>query len=229
MLEALHSDLRVEDLFFTEDAPGRVEIEGEALARDLMPATVPEPVLKAMSDSVTPQGVVAVVAIPEPRLEDLKELDLVLVLASVRDPGNAGTLVRSAVAAGAQAVIFGGESVDAYSPKTVRSSAGNLFKIPILLDAAAPGWPALLRARGLSLVGADATAESSFYDVDLTAPSALVVGNEAWGMPEEIKAVLDKVAGIPMPGPAESLNAGIAGSLFLFEAVRQRGLGFSDE
>lgn len=229
VLEALRSGFQVEDLFFTEDAPGRPEIEGEALARDLMPATVPESVLKAMSDSATPQGVVAVAAIPEPRLEDLKDLDLVLVLASVRDPGNAGTLVRSAVAAGAQAVVFGGESVDAYSPKTVRSSAGNLFKVPIVLDAATPGWSALLRTRGLSLIGADATAPSSFYDVDLTAPSALVVGNESWGMPEEIRATLDTVAGIPMPGPAESLNAGIAGSLFLFEAVRQRRLGFSDE
>lgn len=225
VLEALRSGVALEDVFITEDAPAGAEVEAEMLARDLIPARVPEPVLKAMSDSSTPQGVVAVAAIPPTRLPEMNDLDLVLVLASVRDPGNAGTLVRSAVAAGSQAVIFGEESVDAYSPKTVRASAGNLFKVDIALDQAVSDWTTLLRSKGLRLVGGDPSASISIFDIDLKVPSAVIVGNEAWGIPDSMKEELDVIAGIPMPGSAESLNAGIAGSLFLFEAVRQRRLG----
>jgi TrmH family RNA methyltransferase len=144
------------------------------------------------------------------------------VLAEVRDPGNAGTLVRAAVAAGAEAVVFGAGSVDPLGPKTVRAAAGSLFSVTVIRNVDIRQALAQLRASGFTVVGADARATTSPEQVDLTARVALVLGNEAWGLPAEMVDLLDLTVGIPMPGPVESLNVGIAGSILLFEAVRQR-------
>ncbi len=180
-------------------------------------------VIAALSDTATPQGIVAVVRAPAVRLEDaLRGTDLVLVLAEVRDPGNAGTLVRSAVAAGAGAVVFGAGTVDAWSSKTIRASAGAVFHARMIAEAALPAAALTLRSGGFRIVGADAGAEQIYDAADLTGPVALVVGNEAWGVPKDAIGLLDEAVRIDMPGPVESLNAGIAGSLLLFEALRQR-------
>jgi tRNA G18 (ribose-2'-O)-methylase SpoU len=104
----------------------------------------------------------------------------------------------------------------------VRSSAGALFRIPVVRDLTLEDGVRQLRQEGLSIIGADQTAPEAFETTDLTVPLALVVGNEAWGLPAESAHLLDSRIGIPMPGPAESLNAGIAGSILLFEAVRRR-------
>jgi TrmH family RNA methyltransferase len=149
-------------------------------------------------------------------------VDLLLVLVSVRDPGNAGTLIRSAVAAGAGAVVFAEDSVDPFGPKTVRSSAGMLFHVPIVGGASLADVHEMAKERRLVTVGADANASTEHIDADLAKPVALVVGNEAWGIPEHLRGELDEVVSIAMPGPAESLNVGIAGSILLFEALRQR-------
>ncbi|MEA2497946.1 MAG: methyltransferase, TrmH family, partial [Actinomycetota bacterium] len=149
-------------------------------------------------------------------------LDLALVLVAVRDPGNAGTLIRSAVAAGAGAVIFTEGSVDPFGPKTVRATAGMLFHAPLVVAPSLDEVREALAARGVKLVGAEAGAGTSHLEANLKEPVALVVGNEAWGIPPEFGSRLDETVSIDMPGPAESLNVGIAGSLLLFEAVRQR-------
>lgn len=180
-------------------------------------------VIGALSDTSTPQGVVAVVGIPDVSLSDIVgAADLVLVLAEVRDPGNAGTLVRSALGAGAAGVVFARGTVDAWTSKTVRASAGAVFRVPISSGLPLEGALSDLRGNGFTLVGTDATAAVAPEDVDLTGRVALVVGNESWGIPAPSSGLLDVSVGIPMPGPAESLNAGIAGSILLFEAVRQR-------
>jgi TrmH family RNA methyltransferase len=147
---------------------------------------------------------------------------LILVLDQVRDPGNAGTLVRCATAAGAGAVVFAKGSVDPYAPKTVRAAAGVTDRVDLVRDADLDETLGELRARGFAVVGTDAEASTPYDDVDYGGRVAFVVGNEAWGIVEEHRSLLTEVVSIPMPGDAESLNAGIAGAILLFEAVRQR-------
>lgn len=218
--ELLSSGLEVSDVFVAAGADGLDDLVAAAERRGARVAEVPERVIDLIADTRTPQGVVAVARSPEASVP--QDATLVVVLADVRDPGNAGTLIRTAHAAGADAVVFGAGAVDPLHPKTVRASTGALFHIPVLrgvpIDDALPA----LSARGLRLIGTDASAPTAYDDVDFTAPLALVLGNEAWGVPPEVSAHLDEVVAVPMPGPMESLNVGIAGALLLFEAVRQR-------
>ena len=190
---------------------------------------VSEPVLRALSDATSPQDVVAVADLPTTSLEVLDvSTGLILVLAEIRDPGNAGTLVRSAAASGCGGVVFATGSVDPFGPKTLRAAAGAVFRIPIVAKVELTEALQFLRAAGFALVGADARSDVSVYDVDLSKPSAIVLGNESWGLPDPDAGDLDVIAGIPMPGAVESLNVGVAGSLFLFEAARRRQIGSGD-
>lgn len=209
----------VRDLFVDESAP----FAAEFLDRGGLAVT--SQVIAALTDTSTPQGVVAVA---EERAIEAEAIDgdLVVVLADVRDPGNAGTLLRSAVAAGSSGVVFAKGSVDPFNPKTVRATAGLLFRVPLVHDVALEDALGLLKARGFFVVGADAGANVAPEDVDLTQSVALVLGNESWGIEAGAQPLLDEIVGIPMPGPAESLNVGIAGSILLFEAIRQRRLRF---
>lgn len=187
---------------------------------------VSDQVLRAVSDAATPHHVVAIAELPATSLSDLDlSSGLVLVLAQIRDPGNAGTLVRSAAASGCGGVVFTEGSVDPFGPKTLRAGAGAVFRIPLAAEVALEEVLAFLKDAGVTSVGADAGSNTSIYDMDLTQPTAIVLGNESWGLPEADARKLDRTAGIPMPGGIESLNVGVAGSLFLFEAARQRQLG----
>ncbi|MGH2775583.1 MAG: TrmH family RNA methyltransferase [Actinomycetota bacterium] len=205
----------VQDLFVDAD----VSFASEWLARGAM--AVSGRVIEALTDTSTPQGVVAVARMHTVAPTELSG-DLVLVLSDVRDPGNAGTLIRSAVAAGASSVVFCSGSVDPFNPKTIRSTAGLLFHVDIAAGVALDVAAGELRDKGFVMIGADAASTKGPDEVDLTLPVALVLGNESWGIEEASRHLLDEVVGIPMPGPAESLNVGVAGSVLLFEAVRQR-------
>lgn len=218
VLTAIEAGADVTEVFVC-DAP---DVADAAAARGIPVVPVTERVLAALSDVATPQGVVAVARSPHATLADVaRDARLALVLADVRDPGNAGTLVRSAAAAGAAAVVFARASVDPFHPKTVRATAGTLFRVPIVRAVDLPDALGGLRRAGLRVVGADARAPSAWDDGRLDGRVALVVGNEAWGIGDEGRTLLDDVVGIPMPGAAESLNVGIAGSILLFEAVRR--------
>jgi TrmH family RNA methyltransferase len=217
--EALRSSHEITDLFVTSDAsPALAAQAGEKGARvhEVGPA-----VLRSLTDTVTSQGAVAVVSVHTVSVADLAT-DLVLVLGEVRDPGNAGTLARSALAAGASGAVFVTGTVDPFGPKTIRSSAGTIFHLPVVTSVALDEALDELRARGLQVLGAEAGADKSIYEADLRAPTAVVVGNEAWGLPDGARELVDEVVSIPMRGPVESINAGIAGSVMLFEAARQR-------
>ncbi|MGH2826952.1 MAG: TrmH family RNA methyltransferase [Actinomycetota bacterium] len=209
----------VRDLFVDENAP----FAGEFLGQGGLAVT--RQVVSALADTSTPQGVVAVA---EARAIEAGAIggDLVVVLADVRDPGNAGTLLRSAVAAGSSGVVFAKGSVDPFNPKTVRATAGLLFRVPVAHEVALEEALSLLTERGFLVVGADAGSGVAPEDVDLTRPVAFVLGNESWGIGARARPLLNEVIGIPMPGSAESLNVGIAGSILMFEAVRQRRLRF---
>lgn len=212
----------MEEIFATSDALDAGL--GPMLAEAGIPAVeVGENVIRALSETPSPQGAVAVAATTDVGLDSLPgELDLVLVLAEVRDPGNAGTLLRSAVAAGAQAVIFTAGSVDPFAPKTVRASAGTILRTTIVRGVSLDEAAATLRQRSILVLGTATRSGAAPDDVDLSRPVALVLGNESWGLPRDRRDLLDGLITIPVPGPVESLNAGIAGSIVLFEVVRQR-------
>ena len=169
--------------------------------------TVGDGVLARVGSVVTPQGVMATARIPDPA--PLADGDFVVELAGVADPGNAGTILRSAVAAGAQAVVFSPGSVDPWNPKTVRASAGALFRVP--LTVAAPVG---------ERVGADPHQGDPCDQVDFTGPLTLVVGNEAHGLDQA--AAVDRWVSIPMAESVESLNAAAAATVLCFEVARQR-------
>ena len=218
----------VSELFVSEDAAGIERHVAAAESRGVTVTRVSSQVMRSLTDTVTPQGVLAIVGLPDVSLEDAAAgADLVLVLAEVRDPGNAGTLVRSAAAAGASLVVFTKGAVDPFAPKTVRGAAGAIFHVPIVSGLELEEVAHTLKGRGLSFVGAAADDGRPLDEVDLTARVALVLGNEAWGIGKAAESLLDDIVSIPMPGDAESLNVGIAGSILLFEAVRQRRLSSS--
>jgi RNA methyltransferase, TrmH family len=153
---------------------------------------------------------------------------LVVVLANVRDPGNAGTVLRTADAAGAAGVIFADASVDPYNSKCVRSSAGSLFHLPVVQGGPLAGVAAALRGRGLQLLAADGSAGRQLDDLEsagqLSAPTAWLFGNESWGLPDDLLALADSAVAVPIYGRAESLNLAAAAAVCLYASARaQRG------
>ena len=216
LADALEAGAPIVDVFATEPGAQTLPAGYERVT------LVGDRVMRLLSDSATPQGVVAVAQAPRAPLDVLTSSDLSLILADVRDPGNAGTLVRSAAAAGAGAVVFAEGSVDPFGPKTVRASAGALFLVPIVTGVDVGEAVSAARAAGVQVLGADATGGSDLDAADLSRPTAFVLGNEAWGFGAGLRTILDGTVAIPMPGRTESLNVGIAGSILLFEAVRRR-------
>jgi signal transduction histidine kinase len=155
--------------------------------------------------------------------DDLPEPEgCVALLHAVRDPGNAGTVLRSADAAGADALVFSAGSVDVYNSKTVRASAGSLFHVPIVRGADTPTAIAALRGRGFRILAMDARGRVDLFDQDLSRPVAFVFGNEAWGLPGDIASLADGTVRVPISGRAESLNLAAAATVCLFEWARRR-------
>jgi RNA methyltransferase, TrmH family len=140
----------------------------------------------------------------------------------VRDPGNAGTLLRSAEAAGAGAVLFCDGSVDPYGPKCVRASAGSVFRVAVTRSGGAVEALACLASAGLATLATVARGARSYDQVDLADPVALVLGNEAHGLPGDVGVRVERAVSIPMVGRTESLNVGMAGTILCFESLRQR-------
>ena len=184
-------------------------------------------VLARVAGTVTPQPVMAVVQAQVYRLEDIKAKSprLVVVCVDVRDPGNAGTVVRSARAAGADCVVCCGGTVDLWNPKAVRSSAGAVLHLPVVNAGAAVEALDEIGGWGLRRLGTVSKGGEDYASCDLGVPLALVLGNEAGGLPTgQLGGHLDGLVSIPMAGGAESLNVGMAAAVLCFEAARQRRL-----
>lgn len=182
-------------------------------------------VLEAVADAVHPQGVVARCRSVVGTLADLPaEAQFVVVCADIRDPGNAGAVVRCADAAGADAVVLVGDSVDSLNPKAVRATAGSLFHLPVLVHRDVVDAIAELQHRGLQVLAADGTGPVGLHDgdLDLAAPTAWLMGNEAWGLPEEISSLADHVVAVPIYGRAESLNLATAAAVCLYATAAAR-------
>ena len=216
----------VEAVFHVPGSSGRVPEVVAAAERVGIPVTeVSEAVMARLTSAVTPQGLVAVARFVDAPLHELSAGGVIPVLCSVRDPGNAGAVLRSADAAGASAVVFTESSVDVYNAKTVRASAGSLFHLPVVREADPAAVVEALRDRGFRILAATPDAHASMYDVDLSVPTAILFGNEAWGLPPEVRDLADGGVRVPIQGGAESLNLAAAAALLLFEAARQRTAG----
>lgn len=234
-----HAAARVRDLYVTAAADERYpEITGSARSQDVRVHLVTDEVLLAMSPDA--QGILAVVergADGTRLVEDALAASprLVAVLSNVRDPGNAGTVIRAADAAGADLVVLAGESVDVHNPKVVRSTAGSLFHLPVVTGLALDVVVDALRVRGLQVLAADGAGELDLDDLldvagpdavrapatpDLAAPTAWVFGNEAWGLREAERALADAVVSVPLRGRAESLNLATAATVCLYASAR---------
>jgi TrmH family RNA methyltransferase len=176
--------------------------------------------LADIADAVTPQGIVARCRSVVRGLDALPaHASLVAVGIDVRDPGNAGSLIRAADAAGADAVVFAGDSVDPLNPKAVRATVGSLFHLPVIVDRDLPAVAAALRERGVSLLAADGGGETDLFDADLAQPTAWLFGNEARGLGASAD-VADRRVAIPIYGRAESLNLATAAAVCLYMSAR---------
>jgi len=183
--------------------------------------------LASLSDSVSPAGIVAVCSFLDVALTDALsagERRLAVLCADVRDPGNAGTLVRTADALGADSVVLAGRSVDPYNPKTVRASVGSLFHLPLALEPEPAAAVTAAHDAGLTVLAAEGAGELSLDDAAelLARPVAWLFGNEAWGLPAELAVLADHRVAIEIPGRAESLNLATAAAICLHETARVR-------
>lgn len=187
---------------------------------------VEEGLMAELAETVTPQGIMALVEMSRYNLQSLLESapSLLVLVDGVQDPGNLGTIVRSAAAAGAQGVVLLPGTVDLYNPKTIRATMGSLFHLQVVAveERAEALW--CIKGAGFLLVAGVPAGGKPLYELDLTGPVALAVGNEARGLSPELLACSDFLATIPMPGRAESLNVAAAASIMLYEVVRQRVL-----
>jgi TrmH family RNA methyltransferase len=220
--------------------------EFEDLASGTSARLATDDVLAAMADTVTPQGIIAVCDFVDVPLDSVLDAQprLIAVLCQVRDPGNAGTVLRAADAAGADAVVLTGSSVDIYNPKAVRSTAGSLFHLPVVLGADVEELAAQCKARGIGVLAADGygklnldrlqdesaarrlsgsdTGSDTGSDYALEAPTAWLFGNEAQGLSEAELALADHRVAVPVYGSAESLNLGTAATVCLYASARSQ-------
>jgi TrmH family RNA methyltransferase len=177
--------------------------------------------MERLTSTVTPQGVVGVAPFLDVELARLDAPGCVAILHEVRDPGNAGTILRSADAAGAAGVVFAGSTVDPYNPKTVRASAGSIFHVPIVRDVSTAAAVAALRERGFGVLAMDMHGEDDLFEVAVPEAVTFVFGNEAHGIPDDVAALADRRVRVPQAGRAESLNLSAAATVCLFEWVRR--------
>lgn len=216
--EALAEDGRLLALFVNDELdPLAVRARQAGVPVD----EVSDSVMGRLTSTVTPQGVVGIAPFVDVGIDDLIPPGAVAVLHEVRDPGNAGTILRSADAAGAVGVVFAGSSVDAYNPKSVRASAGSIFHVPVVRDVATEDALASLRSKGFAVVAMDMHGDEDLFETDLPRSAAFVFGNEAHGLPSEILEAADHRVRVPQAGRAESLNLAAAATVCLFEWVRR--------
>lgn len=185
---------------------------------------VPDELFKQMSDTETPQGVMAVVKRQDLLLEDLakKESPFYLVLENLQDPGNLGTIIRSAYGFGVDAIFISKGSVDLYAPKTLRSTMSALFHVPIIVDIDMNECLEWLGKQDVTIYATALEESEVLYDADYRPGCALIIGNEANGVTETTKHTAHQKVRIPMPGGLESLNASIAASICMYEVMKQR-------
>jgi len=220
---ALQLGAEVEAVYLAPEAgPDAVAVAERAGARGVRVFDLAPGVLGRVADTATPQPVLSVVRMPVPPPDVLVGAGFVVVCADVRDPGNAGTVIRTAAAAGADVVVCAGTTVDPYNPKTVRASAGSVLRIPIVVDVEVRSVLQGLGAGGVRRLGAMAEGGRGYDEVDWRAPCAVVLGNEAAGLGPEVGDLIDEQITIPMARQVDSLSVSTAAAVLCFAAARQR-------
>jgi TrmH family RNA methyltransferase len=236
LIEATRGRTRIREMFVTADARAKhPELIEQAVVLGVPVHQASGHVMSELSDTVTPQGLVAVCDVLDVSLDEALSAPrpagspaLVVLLAAVRDPGNAGTVLRTADAAGASAVVFSDSSVDPYNGKCVRASAGSVFHLPVVVGAPVLATIAAVRAAGHRVFAADGRPDAeSLDDLEraggLAHPTTWIFGNEAWGLPADVIAAADVCVRVPIHGRAESLNLAAAAAVCLYASARAHG------
>lgn len=208
---------------FLKEAPAQIREKLKGLTYE----TVSEAVFKKISDTTTPQGILCVVRMREDSLETLLypqdgKAPLLLILEDIQDPGNLGTILRTAEGAGVNGIIITKNTVDRYHPKTVRATMGSLYRMPCLVTEDMSQTLQVLKQNGIRLFAAHLKGSRLYDEPDYTGGTAFLVGNEGNGLKPETAGLADMAVRIPMEGQVESLNAAVAAALLIYEAGRQR-------
>lgn len=223
--EALKDDAGIAYTVMTEEfaAGGNGKLAAILEENGLRTYLLPDRLFKEISDTGTPQGILAVMRLDRPDIgRAFLKGGLIVILDSIRDPGNMGAIIRTADAAGFEGVIVSEGCVDVYNPKVLRSTMGSIFHTPVYNARSASEAIIAARSEGFKVFASHLDGGLSIYDADLSAPAALVVGSEAEGVSAGAARLTDCLLKIPMPGRAESLNASVAAGIVMFEAVRQK-------
>jgi RNA methyltransferase, TrmH family len=231
--EAIRSGLRFSAVFFRESAQDRAERLLPQIGAQVETLLLPDKLFDSLLPSESPQGVAALVRLKEFSLGDLLErlqVGPIVVLAGLQDPGNLGTILRSSEAFGSAGVVLGEGTVSRFNSKVVRGSAGSVFRLPIVHGRGKSGTEKLedisekLQRKDVRLIATSSHKGTSLEQADLKGPSAIFFGNEGAGLPRDVMAKMDEFISIPHIQQVESLNAGVAASIVLYEAARQRKL-----
>ena len=226
--EAIRSGLRFRAVFFRESAQNLAERLLPQIGSHVEKLLVPDNLFDSAVASETPQGVAALVRMKEFSIENVLErvqVGPVIVVVGLPDPGNLGTILRSAEAFGSAGVVLGEGTVSPFNSKVIRASAGSLFRIPLVTGKAAGGLEAILakfRAQEVRLIATSSHKGTPLDQADLKGPCAIFIGSEGAGLPRTLMAQVDELIAIPHTQQVESLNAGVAASIVLYEAARQR-------
>jgi len=221
--EAIRSGLKLATVFFSESARERAHKLLPQLSSHTEALLLPDTVFAGAVPTETPQGVAALVRVKPSSLENVLKAQpaLLVITASLQDPGNLGTICRSAEAFGVTGLLLGERTVSPWNWKAMRASAGSLFRLlaaKVELAAALPE----IKSRGIHVLATSSHKRLAISDIDLRQPVAFIIGNEGAGVPKDVLAQADETVAIPQASSVESLNAGIAASILLYEAARQR-------
>ena len=226
--EAIRSGLRFRAVFFRESARDRAERLLPQIGAHVETLLLPDKLFDGAVPSETPQGVAALVKMKDFSFEDLLEriqVGPIMIVAGLQDPGNLGTILRSAEAFGSAGAVLGEGTVSPFNSKVVRASAGSVFRLPFIVGKTAGGLESIsakCREHGVRLFATSSHKGIPLDQARLTDPCAIFVGSEASGLPRALIALMDETLAIPHTTQVESLNAGVAGSIVLFEVARQR-------
>jgi TrmH family RNA methyltransferase len=222
--EAIRSGLRFEAVFFSESAENKAERLLPQIGAHVETLLLPDKLFEGAVPSESPQGVAALVRLKEFLVEDViaaGQSSILIVVAGIQDPGNLGTILRSAEAFGAGGVLLGEKTVSPFNSKVVRGSAGSIFRLPLAAAKMAEVTPRL-RDAGFRLLATSSHRGTSLPETDFSSPTAVFIGSEGAGLPREVAAQMDDVIAIPHSPRVESLNAGVAASIVLYEAARKK-------
>jgi len=228
MEEAIRSGLRFRAVLFKESAQNLAERLLPQIGSHVETLLLPDKLFDGAVPSETPQGVAALVRLREFSLDDVLErlqVGPVMVLVGLQDPGNLGTVLRSAEAFGSAGIVLGEGTVSPLNSKVIRASAGSIFRLPVVVAKAAGGMEAVsakFRGASVRLIATSSHKGTPLDQARLTGPAAVFIGNEGSGLPRNLMAQVDELVAIPHAAQVESLNAGVAGSIVLYEAARQR-------